>query len=67
MAYIKRIEESNKTVVATLEAVQKRMEEAGPRPVPTYDSPVKPLVSRPSPAGTSRTDAGSSNPTTPKD
>lgn len=60
MAYTKWIKESSKTVLETLGSVRRRIDEAGPRPVPTFDSPVKPLVSLPSPVGTPRTDAGSS-------
>jgi hypothetical protein len=67
MAYTKRIEESNKTVVAVLESVRSRISEAGPRPAPTFESPAKVPVSRLSPAQLQRTGAGPSNPTTPTD
>ena len=67
MAYTKRIEESNKTVVEVLESVRSRISEAGPRPAPTFESPAKVPVSRLSPAQLQRTGAGPSNPTTPTD
>jgi hypothetical protein len=67
MAYTKRIEESNKTVVEVLESVRSRISEAGPRPAPTLESPAKVPVSRLSPAQLQRTGAGPSNPTTPTD